>query len=293
MVKSNTQTSVGGVSKDTSKNGWDRTVYLDPLHAKYGLLKASGIWPVPLATLAPHLHVVADVPVETPNGSITVFTTTKKYKSGTLQVYVNGNRMTNDYRFRGFYFRELNTSQFQLSVAPQPGDLIIVDYVIDSSMLSQFYGMIPPETPDGMVDTFTVSSFQLLFKKVYVSGLRQKITLQYTETGDTIVFTPDYIPQANDVIMIDQTSQICSCSDHKYNVITVEQPGGGNRLFTLPDSYQPSSTRGFKSGMRLFNVTATTYAGLEYKEELPNKIRFFDAPRPGDVLMFDYEVLPT
>lgn len=58
---------------------------------------------------------------------------------------------------------------------------------------------------NGTNDTFTTNyTFRAATTRVYLNGQRQKLGLQYNESGDnTIIFTASYIPQTDDIIIID------------------------------------------------------------------------------------------
>lgn len=64
--------------------------------------------------------VHGEMPTQTPNGSITNFDTDNTYKAGTLQVYLNGVRLTKDEHFtedgdlRGFNFTTAPLSGFRI-----------------------------------------------------------------------------------------------------------------------------------------------------------------------------------
>jgi hypothetical protein len=62
----------------------------------------------------------------------------------------------------------------------------------------------PTGTVNGVNDTFTLANTPTTSTThVYVNGVRQALTLHYTESTNTIVFGASYIPQTGDILRID------------------------------------------------------------------------------------------
>jgi hypothetical protein len=127
---------------------------------------------------------------ETPGGSIngsnTAFTTASTFASGSLRVYLNGQRLTagsgNDYV-------EV-TQGFTMQYAPATGDVLVVDYnVTNTHFIQGSNSIVVQETPSGTVNgTTTLFTVQLgkyvaNTLEVYINGVQQTRTTDYTETS--------------------------------------------------------------------------------------------------------------
>jgi hypothetical protein len=147
---------------------------------------------------------------ETPGGSIngsnTAFTTASTFASGSLRVYLNGQRLTagsgNDYVEA--------TQGFTMQYAPATGDVLLVDYnVTNSHFIQGSNSSIVNETPTGTVNG-TTTLFTVLQGKyvantlqVYINGLQQTKTTDFTETSPgSGTFTFTTAPVTGDVVRV-------------------------------------------------------------------------------------------
>lgn len=145
------------------------------------------------------LGTVTLIQNETPTGSIngsnTAYTTVNVYASGSLKVYLNGQRLTagsgNDY---------VETSGgFTMQYAPATGDVLLVDYNLNNTAYIQgSNSLIINEAVSGLVNSsntvFTVAkgSYVANTLEVYVGGSQKVRGTDYTETSPgsgTFTFT--------------------------------------------------------------------------------------------------------
>lgn len=147
---------------------------------------------------------------ETPGGSVngtnTAFTTASTFNSGSLRVYLNGQRLTagsgNDYV-------EV-TQGFTMQYAPATGDVLLVDYnVTNTHFIQGSNSIIVQETPTGTVNG-TTTLFTVLQGKyvantleVFVNGIQQIKTTDYTETSPgSGTFTFVTAPTTGEVVKV-------------------------------------------------------------------------------------------
>ncbi len=104
------------------------------------------------------------------------------------------------------YTLSTNDISFLVVSTPQPGDLLLASYRT-SVELTVTYGFIDGATPagavDGLNDTFGLSvapapAGSLLLHR---NGLLQKQGIDYTISGDTVVFLPLSIPLPGDILL--------------------------------------------------------------------------------------------
>jgi len=114
--------------------------------------------------------VSSQVKNETPggliNGSNVNFTTASDYQTGSLRVYLNGQRLTGG----GADYTEVS-SGFTMITAPITGDVLLVDYDTNTTAFatgstSFVYNELVNETPNGVIVVFTVDN-------AYVAGTTQ------------------------------------------------------------------------------------------------------------------------
>lgn len=148
---------------------------------------------------------------ETPGGSInssnTAYTTAATYATGSLKVYLNGQRLAPG---SGIDYVEV-TQGFTMQYAPVTGDVLLVDY--ETTNTSRFVqgsnSIIVQETPTGTVNGSTTLFTTLQAKyvantlEVFLNGLQQVKTTDYTETSPgSGTFTFVTAPATGDVLKV-------------------------------------------------------------------------------------------
>jgi hypothetical protein len=137
-----------------------------------------------------------ETPGGTVNGSNTAFTTAATFATGSLKVYLNGQRLAPG---SGIDYVEV-TQGFTMQYAPATGDVLLVDY--ETTNTTRFVqgsnSIIVQETPTGTVNgsttLFTVlqSKYVANSLEVFINGIQQTKTTDYTETSPgsgTFTFT--------------------------------------------------------------------------------------------------------
>jgi hypothetical protein len=139
------------------------------------------------------------------------------------------------------------------------------------------------ETPGGAIDgsntVFTASNaYQAQTLAVYLNGLRQRRTDDYTETSSTS-FTFVLPPRSTDSISIDYVEPPGA------NAVYGETPSGAlngsNINFTTSFVYVPNELSVFLSGIRLRRTA-------DYIETSSTTFQLVSAPAPTDSLSVDY-----
>lgn len=147
---------------------------------------------------------------EIPGGSINSsnvnFTTASVYATGSLQVYLNGQRLisggSNDYV-------EVS-SGFTMNYAPLTGDVLLVGYnVTNSAFIQGSNSDVTQESPTGLVNSSNASYTTLQSKyvagtlEVFINGLQQTRVTDYTETTPgSGVFTMAVAPTTGDILRV-------------------------------------------------------------------------------------------
>jgi hypothetical protein len=134
-----------------------------------------------------NLSIWSEYPQGDINGVNRVFTLYENHYTGTLRVYLNGQRMrpTTDYNV-------LTTSTFQFAVAPASGSTVLVDYVEDKIGVTDFVSkLIFNEVPTAL----SAVAYQIANANapgtihVYLNTQRMKLISDYTEIApDKFVF---------------------------------------------------------------------------------------------------------
>lgn len=168
-------------------------------------------WRISNAIFADDLFQGSIVRNETPTGSIngsnTAFTIATAFTPGSLQVYLNGQRLKsgsgNDYQ------EGSNLTSFTMEYAPATGDVLLVDYNIGSSAIMQGTNVfINQETPSGSVNGSntsytTAKGYVSGTLQVYVNGLLQAPTTHVTEVSPSAgTFTLDAAPSTGDIVRV-------------------------------------------------------------------------------------------
>lgn len=146
-------------------------------------------------------------------------------------------------------------------------------------------GEVPTGTPNGTLTDFTIAQSPITGTlRVFVNGIRQKVTDDYTFTGTTITFVS--APLTGDKIQVDYkintgdfSTGSCSFIDEEVPVGTVD---GSNKTFTLASAPVTGSLKLFRDGQLL------TGGGADYTLTT-NSIAFVSAPVTGSVLRAYYK----
>lgn len=138
------------------------------------------------------------------NGTNTSYTLPDVYATGTLQIYLNGQRLypgaSNDY---------VETSGgFTMNYAPLTGDVLSADYLVSNGNFIQgtnstIVGEAPLQTPNGSLTAFTVgqSKYVAGTLEVTINGLIQARGTDFTETTPgSGIFTFSAAPLTGDVV---------------------------------------------------------------------------------------------
>lgn len=138
------------------------------------------------------------------NGSNTAYTTASSYQTGSLKVYLNGQRLIGG----GADYTE-TASGFTMAYAPATGDLLRVDYAIYNSAYNVgTNSIISDETPSGSVNgsntAFTTARAYIAGTlEVFINGVKQARTTHYTETTPSSgSFTMSDAPATGDVVRV-------------------------------------------------------------------------------------------
>lgn len=146
-----------------------------------------------------------EVPGGSVNGSNTAFTTASQFSTGSLRVYLNGQRLTPG---SGVDYIEADQG-FTMQYAPLSGDVLLVDYELsNSTLLIGTNSIITGETPTGAIDssntTFAAARAYIGGTlQVWLNGILQTLTTDYTETTPASgIFTMIPAPVTGDVLRI-------------------------------------------------------------------------------------------
>lgn len=146
---------------------------------------------------------------ETPGGLIdnsnTAYTTASTFATGSLKVYLNGQRLTPG----GADFTE-GIQGFTMAYAPLTGDILLVDYeTTNDAYVVGSNSTIVAEAPTGLVDssntTFTTLQGKYVANtlEVFINGLLQTKTTDYAETTPgSGVFTFTVAPTTGDAVRV-------------------------------------------------------------------------------------------
>lgn len=147
-----------------------------------------------------------EIPGGTLNAINTSFTVSAAFNPGTLEVYLNGQRLKsgsgND------YVEGSDLRSFTMQYAPFSDDVLVVDYIVGTSILMQGVNVEVQETPSGSVNgsntAFTTSKgYVLNTLKVYVNGLLQALTTHVTQTSPSAgTFSLDTAPATGDIVRV-------------------------------------------------------------------------------------------
>lgn len=138
------------------------------------------------------------------NGSNTAYTTASSYQTGSLKVYLNGQRLIGG----GADYTEV-ASGFTMAYAPVTGDLLRVDYAIyNSAYTVGTNSIIIGETPSGSVNSsntvFTTAFAYIAGSlEVFINGLAQKRVTHFAETTPSSgTLTMGDAPTTGDLITV-------------------------------------------------------------------------------------------
>lgn len=154
--------------------------------------------------------VYNETPAGSINGSNTSYTTLYDFVTGTLRVYLNGQRLTAS----GADYTE-GSQAFVMTTAPEVGDVLKVDYARSNSentdgTVSIVSNEIPSGTVNGTNAVFTTaSSYVSGSLLVFRDGQLMTLTGDYTQTGAN-QFTFVTAPSIGSVIVVNYQSAVSS-----------------------------------------------------------------------------------
>lgn len=147
-----------------------------------------------------------EAPTPATDGTTTAFSVaTPNYATGSLRVYLNGQRLksgaSNDY--------VETTTGFTMNYAPASTDVLLVDYDTSNGQFvqgsnSEITDESVQETPDGSRVTFTCQRGYLANSlEVFINGLRQDRGVHVTETNPSVgSFTLDTAPLSGQIVRV-------------------------------------------------------------------------------------------
>jgi hypothetical protein len=140
------------------------------------------------------------------NSSNTAYTTASTFSTGSLKVYLNGQRLNpgsgNDY--------VEGTQGFTMQYAPATGDILLVDYeTTNTAFIQGSNSIVVQETPTGSVNGSNTAFTTQLGKyvanslAVFINGIQQTKTTDYAETTPgSGIFTFTTAPFTGDILRI-------------------------------------------------------------------------------------------
>ncbi|MDL2342317.1 MAG: hypothetical protein QFB87_04550 [Patescibacteria group bacterium] len=163
-----------------------------------------------MSVFAPQVGSTSIIRNETPgglvNGANTAYTTASTFATGSLKVYLNGQRLAPG---SGIDFVE-GVQAFTMQYAPATGDVLVVDYeTTNSAYIVGTNSQIVQETPTGTVNGATTLFTTLQAKyvanslEVFLNGVAQIKTTDYAETSPGAgTFTFTTAPVTGDVVRV-------------------------------------------------------------------------------------------
>lgn len=205
-----------------------------------------------------------ETPGGTINGSNTAFTTASTYATGSLQVYLNGQRL---FSGSGNDYVEVSGG-FTMQYAPATGDVLLVGYnVTNTHFIQGSNSQIVNETPTGTVNGTTTLFTTLQTKyvantlEVFLNGLQQIRGTDYTETSPgSGTFTFTTAPITGDAVRVNyQFSTGSSGNADTVDGIHANATATANTLYPLNASAQlPVSVLSPHVGVGTFTSPAST-----------------------------------
>ena len=155
----------------------------------------------------------------------------------------------------------------------------------NASATADVISEVPTGTPNGTLTDFTIIQSPITGTlRVFVNGVRQKVTDDYTFTGTTITFVS--APLTDSKILVDYKINSGDFSTGSASWINNETPSGtvdgSNQTFTLASTPVTGSLYLFRDGQLL------TGGGADYTLTT-NSIAFVTAPVTGSVLLAFYQ----
>jgi len=146
------------------------------------------------------------------------------------------------------------------------------------------------ETPSGTVNSsntsFTIASTPVTGSlMLYVNGVRQKTTGDYSISGTTITFVT--APQTGDILLADYEISTGTYATGSTSFVTNETPSGTvngtTTAFDTAFNYVAGSIQVYRDGQLMKG------GGADYTETDANTITFTTAPVTGSVLLVSYQ----
>ena len=142
-------------------------------------------------------EIFNEIPTGLVNGINTEFVLDTIPVSNTERLFLNGIRQlkSTDYT--------ITLATINFSIAPETGDLVTVDYMKMLPKVGNYYFNITPIGDiNGINKDFSVDyNIEPPTSRVYLNGIRQYLTTDYTVSGNIITFVT--APEINDIIIVD------------------------------------------------------------------------------------------
>lgn len=209
-----------------------------------------------------------EVPGGSINGTNTAFTTASTFVTGSLRVYLNGQRLVAG----GADYTE-GTQAFTMAYAPLTSDILVVDYnVTNTHFIQGSNSNIVQETPTGSVNgsntAFTVLQGKYVANslQVYLNGVQQTKTTDYVETTPgSGIFTFTQAPVTGDAVRVGyQFSTGAAANADTVDGIHASATATANELFALdsnatyPQSVLQTTALGYTQITSGFTTASTS-----------------------------------
>lgn len=245
-------------------------------------------WRISNTIFAADLYNGTDVRNEVPagaiNGTNTFYMIAAAFTPGSLNVYVNGQRMKsgsgND------YVENATLTGFTMQYALQTGDVLFVDYTIGSSVMMNGVNVeINQEIPTGAVNgsnaAFTTTRpYVSGTLKAYVNGLLQAPGTHVTEVSPAAgTYTLDVAPDTGDIVRVSYNYAVSTGGNAaSVNGIAANTTPTANQLLPLdssskfPLSVLPSGTAWatvpYAAGWGDYDATTNQWVGGRYMKDI-------------------------
>lgn len=225
------------------------------------------------------------------NGSNVNYTVADTYVVGTLEVYLNGQRL---YPGSGNDYVEVSAG-FTMQYAPATGDVLSADYLTSSVTNTRasdtlvtggsYTGAI-----NGSNTTFTLpSAYTPGSLRIFIDGVRQKLTTDYTETPNSGTFTFVTAPLTGTILVVDYMISSGFVSPGSNSMVSdgtvTGSVNGSNTSFTVANgAYVGNSLEVYINGLHQIR-------GTDYTETTPTSGIFTMtiAPLTGDIIRVNYQ----
>jgi microcystin-dependent protein len=205
--------------------------------------------------------VNGETPGGTVNGSNNAFTTASLFRTGSLRVYLNGQRLTAG--ASADYTENASGNGFAMTsnTVPATGDILVVDYLVGDTVYSVGgNSIVSDEAVTGLVNGSNTSyttnrAYIATSLEVYLDGVHQIRGTDYTETTPgTGVFTMTNAPVSGSILRVNYQFNLAPSS----NADTVD--GQHAATLTPPGVINPYAGRFAPSGWLVCDGSAVSRA---------------------------------